>query len=467
MTVKPSHLKLSIIVVLFLFILASCSEDEIAKQEMGADSVKVNSSSTTPIACSTCKYVIPATATLVDGAVLGIRPGDVICFSAATKYTNSITFKNIIGTADNPVKISNCGGTAILTVSGRPFNLKTSNSKFFRISGGDVDGSYGIRMSGSTSSGMVLVEKSTNFEVDHVEVYNVGFAGIMAKTDPTCDNSTNRGYFTMRNISIHDNYVHHTGGEGFYIGHTFYGGYTLSCGVKLPHTIEGSRIYRNRVTYTGWDGIQVSSATKDTEIFNNTIENFGTKLKSDQQYGMILGAGTTGKCYSNYIKGGTGTSLTVFGMGENSIYNNVIVNSAKTGIFVDERTTTFGYGYRVMNNTVINPKEVGIRIYSEKVPKNVVINNIVVNPGMYSTYGASAFIMKLNFLLNAEISDNYTTRNIADVKFVNAGAFNYRLTSGSPAVNKGKSISAYSIPTDFYGGARLKGSYYDIGASEY
>jgi hypothetical protein len=459
----------SLIAALLAVISFRCTEDETMRETEDAprDSVSQATAGTGAISCSSCTYIIPPGATLVDGKTLGIRPGDVICFSSSGKYTNSITFKNIIGTAEKPVIISNCGGNVVLTVSSKPFNVKTSNSRFFRLTGGNVDDVYGIRMSGSTSNGLVLAELSTNFEIDHVEIADVGFAGIMAKTDPTCDDATNRGYFTMRNISIHHNYVHHTGGEGLYIGHSFYGGYTLSCGVKLPHTIEGSRIYKNKVTHTGWDGIQVGCATKDANIFQNTVENFGTKQKADQNYGILLGSGTAGRCYSNFIRGGTGTSLTVFGHGDNIIYNNIIVNSARTGIFCDERTTTFGAGYSVINNTIINPKEVGIRMYSEKVPKNVVTNNIIVNPGAFDTYGSSAYIMKLNSMTNVEMSNNYTTRNIGDVKFVNAGAFNYRLTSGSPAINKGKSVSMYNIPQDFYGASRLKGGYYDIGASEY
>jgi hypothetical protein len=289
----------------------------------------------------------------------------------------------------------------------------------------------------------------------------------MAKTDPSCDDARNRGNFTMRNVVIRKNYIHHTGGEGMYIGHSFYGGYTLSCGVKLPHLIENIKIHENKVTYAGWDGIQLGCASKGAEVFKNTIENSGTKNKADQNYGILLASGTGGICHSNYIKGGTGTGITAFGLGDNSIYNNLIVNPAKTGIFCDERTDTFGAGYKVMNNTIVNPKEVGIRIYSEKVPMNIVINNIVVNPGQYSTYNESAFIMKLKSVLKINLSNNYTTRNIADVKFVDYTTHNYRLTSASPAVNKGASISIYNIPTDFYGGARLKGIAYDIGASEY
>jgi hypothetical protein len=467
MKITNHNLTLPVFFLVVMAFFACSNESDPEPQADGMDTVSTGSAAAAPAACSTCKYIIPATATVVDGAALGIKPGERVCFSTGTKYTNSITFTNIIGTVDKPIIISNCDGTAVLTVSGRPFNFKTSNSKYFRITGGDANGVYGIRMSGSTSNGMVLTELSTNFEVDHVEIFNVGFAGLMAKTDPSCDKPYNRGQFTMREISIHHNYIHNTGGEGFYIGHSFFEGYELSCGVKLPHTIEGARIHHNILKATAWDGLQVSCATKDAEIYGNTIDNFGTAAKADQNYGIILGGGTAGRCYGNIVKGGTGTSLVAFGFGDNIIYNNVLINSAKTGIFCDERTTTWGAGYKVINNTVINPKEVGIRIYAEKVPNNIVMNNIVVNPGQYATYGNSAFIMKLNTMSNVVNTNNYTTRTIGDVKFVNPSASNYRLVAGSPAIDQGAAVTSYGISTDFYGGAREKGAAVDIGASEY
>jgi hypothetical protein len=469
LTMKSEFLKaLTKLALLLILAVAACSEEVMlpVQQPSTVDSAKVHASSTTPVACSTCKYVVPVEAMHVDGLALGIKPGDVICFNAAIKYFHSINFKNIVGTADNPVIIKNCGGTAILTADGRPFNVKMSYSKYFRFTGGDTPGVYGIKMSGPSGSGLVLADKSTNFEVDHIEVRYVGFAGVIAKTDPTCDNSTNRGYFTMRNISIHDNYMHHTGGEGFYIGHSFYGGYKLDCGVKLPHTIEGSRIFNNKTKYTGWDGIQVGCATKDTEIYNNVVEYPGTKLITNQGNGIIISDGTGGKCYGNLIKGGVGNGMTVFGRGENDIYNNIIIDAGKSGIFVDERTELLGSGYRILNNTIIRPKDVGIRIYSDLVPMNIVRNNIVASPGAYSTLGATAYLLKLRTVV-IDASNNYNTQSITSVKFVDPGTGNYRLQTGSPAIDKGKSISTYNVLKDFYGGARLKGTYYDIGASEF
>ncbi|HTJ50490.1 MAG TPA: choice-of-anchor Q domain-containing protein, partial [Cyclobacteriaceae bacterium] len=114
---------------------------------------------------------------------------------------------------------------------------------------------------------------------------------------------------------------------------------------------------------------------------------------------------------------------------------------------------------------VINPKEEGIAIYSFTLPSNVCINNIIVNPGTFSTYKESAYI-RINKNAPTEKSNNYTTLTIGDVKFVNSKN-NFRLKTGSPAIDKGKDISSYVISKDFYDNERHKGSAYDIGASEF
>ncbi len=41
--------------------------------------------------------------------------------------------------------------------------------------------------------------------------------------------------------------------------------------VVLPHILKGVKVYNNVLENTGWDAIQVSSATSDCEIYNNLI----------------------------------------------------------------------------------------------------------------------------------------------------------------------------------------------------
>jgi hypothetical protein len=319
---------------------------------------------------------------------------------------------------------------------------------------------------------MALGDLSTNFEVDHVEVQGSGFAGIMAKTDPTCHPATSRENFTMKNINLNYNYVHDSKGEGFYIGNSFYqAGVNTDCGIRYPHEIHYLRLFNNIVKNSGWDGIQVGCATTGTKIYGNIIENYGVQNTYNQRNGMQLGEGTGGLCYGNYIKQGTGNGMNVLGLGTNVIYNNVIVDAGDMGIFCDERYTT-GSGFKFLNNTIINPKSDGIRLYAEKVQLNVIVNNVIINPGNYQKYvyprmPQDAFVYKLSKEVRVDLRNNYFSTSADEAQFADPLSHNYRLTITSCLIDKGIDISSYAIGTDFYKKARLRGVAYDIGASEY
>jgi hypothetical protein len=190
-----------------------------------------------------------------------------------------------------------------------------------------------------------------------------------------------------------------------------------------------------------------------------------------QKNGVQFGEGAPGKFYGNFIKGGKGIGLFILGNAENFVHDNVFVNTGEDGIFCDERTA-IGTGFKFVNNTIINPGTNGIRIYAEKVPMNNVINNIIVNPGSYSKYtyprtGNDAYVYLLGKTVKVQMANNTFTRDINTLKFTNSAAYDYRLTSSSPALNKGFNIATYNILLDFNLQSRLKGTAYDIGACEY
>lgn len=448
-------------------LLAQCSDNDILEEETElTEDLKTSAKSTSTCGCT---YTVPSNKNLIDGRVLGIKPGAVICLSAANSYKN-LNFQNIIGTATAPVTIKNCGGTVVLNATGMSYGLKFGNSKYFRVTGGNTAGVYGIKVQAGHIN-TTFEALTTDFEVDHLESASAGFSGIMAKTDPTCDNATTRGNFTMRNVKIHDNYVHDCAGEGLYIGNSFYkNGVSTSCGTKYPHEIHYLKVYNNRVKNSGWEGIQIGSATVGAEIFDNTVEYYGRKNAAAQNNGVQLGEGTGGKFYGNFIKSGPGNGLIVLGLADNIIYNNIIVSAGASAIFCDDRVTK-GTGFKFINNTLVNPKQDGIRIYAEYLT-NVVQNNIIVNPGSYSTYTyprspSEAYVYKISDKMTLQMSNNYFTRTIGNLKFINYTSDNYRLTSTSPAIDKGKNISTYAIAKDFYKDLRLQLNNYDIGASEY
>lgn len=464
-----------VLAVAIFSIFMQCSDEELVPAFREKIIVEPDSTETEkdPVSsfteCKECTYVVPAGVKVIDGKELDLKPGSVIGLDSKIAY-GTLEFHNLVGTPDQPIIIKNCGGVVNIVATDKWHAIKTEFSKHYRITGGSAPGEYGIRVKGG-EMGLKLDALSTNFEVDHVEVFDQGFAGIMAKTDPTCDDRTIRGNFTMYDVFLHDNYVHNTGGEGLYVGNSFWDGMDRECGKRLPHEIRGLKIYNNIINNSGWEAIQVGCAIEGSEIYNNTIKNYGTVNRQYQNNGIQIGSGTGGSVYNNLIKDGPGNGMIIMGIGDNVIYNNIIVNSGANGIFCDERYTP-GEGFKFINNTILNPKMDGIKLYAELVPMNTIVNNIIANPGNYSTYSGSrtsddSFVYLVNSDVKVNMANNLFVKSSSEVQFVDVANDNYRLNVGSPAINFGKDIAKYAIEHDFYQSDRLKGSAYDIGASEY
>lgn len=495
-----AKLKLTIYWGLFLipiFVMAGCKKDErieinapitlslFGKQgctspvSANYDREAVNDNGTCePVKCSECTYVVE-NKFLHDGIELGLKPGDVICLDAKIKDYKNIKFINLEGTKEDPIIIINCDGVVTMQLDGTsPAVIRTEFCEHFRITGlGDPTEKYGIKLGGARGQGIKVDRLSTNFEIDHIEISDIGFAGIMAKTDPTCDDATIRENFTMFDVSLHDNFIHDIGGEGFYVGNSFYEkGQNKECGKRFPHAIHGIKIFNNRIMNSGWEGLQLGAATKGAEVYNNYIENFGQANKANQRNGLQIGEGTGGLCYNNVVISGNGNGLNVLGYGDNLIFNNIIVNPGLNGIFCDERFTPDvpGNGFKFINNTIINPGKDGIRLFAEQVELNKIINNVIINPATFDDYendktardGFDSYIYLLNSSVNLEESNNYLTRDITEVKFMNPAGNDYSLLSGSPLINSGKDVSEYEITFDLFGTKRPTGEGVDIGAIE-
>lgn len=420
-----------------------------------------------PVECLKCTYVVPPSASNINGEQIQIKPGDVICLSAAFNY-GPLRFAKLRGEAGKPVIITNCGGKVRMDeTSDAPYAIKIVDSQFIRVTGGDTG--LGMRLTGA-NLGLSLDYLTSDFEVDHIEVGYVGYAGIMAKTDPTCNDSTVRGSFTMKNVSIHDNFVHFTGGEGLYVGNSFYEkGEQEPCGVRLPHDINGAQLYNNIVQFTGRDGIQLGAAVQGANIFNNKIEYFGTTGEYAQNSGIQIGEGTGGRCFNNFIKVGSGNGITVLGLGDNKILSNVIISTGAAGIFCDDRYTT-GSSFTFDDNLILNPSTDGFRLYSEKIPMNYVQSNLVFNPGNFwkennednqddqgnqnaqasnlvRTTVGNAYVLRWSKNVKVIETGNIFTTNISSIKPVYYAAF--RMNPISTSNNPRKISDILNVPLPF------------------
>jgi len=455
---NKNHLIRIIAGVLVISSFAMCTKSKIEKPAsltVNTESVNVQTE-----AVSTFTYTVKPSEWMVDGTK--IPAGATIFIPAGTR--GSLLFKNLKGTAAAPITITNQGGKAIISTSvTASYAFKTQNCSYFKVIGkGTSSIKNGLALIGG-NIGMTMDDLSSDFEIAGVEVCNTGFAGIMAKTDPSCDAATWRGHFTMKNVIIHNNYVHKTGGEGFYIGNSFYAdGVSLSCGTVLPHDVVNAKIYANFVDSTGSEGIQVGCAVSGCDIYNNMVINPGmSPFSAYQDNGIQVGEGTGGRCYNNLIANAPGNGIIVLGLGNNQVFNNYILNSKSYGIFADSRYTPGPY-FQFINNAIIASKLGGIKLNSETIPMNTVINNVIVQ-----SEGASLAIIRKSSSVKLTALNNYITNDVNNIKYVNYNGGDFHLLSSSPLIRAGQNTTAYGISFDYFSTPRPPVSAFDIGAAKY
>lgn len=411
-----------------------------------------DSLSNSPLPTGRVAYVIKATEQVVDGAELDLEPGSVITIEAGTR--GPLLLKNIKGTSSAPITIRNAGGICTIK-STTAYGLKTEGCEYFRVTGASENGSEkGLVIDGG-QIGITFDKFSSDIELDHVEVKNCGFAGVMAKTDPSCDLAADYGSFVMQNLKFHDNKIHDVKGEGFYVGNSFFfEGRDLDCGKIKPHEIHNVEIYKNSIYNTGCEGIQAGCVTQGLKIHRNKVENFGTSpFAAAQDNGVQIGEGSSGEMYMNEVKSGPGNGIIVLGQGNTKVYNNLVVNPGTHGAFVDNRGQASG-DVAFINNTFINVKDGGIKTYNELV-NNKFYNNIIVGSGEPFAYSNGA---------TGDEQNNLTTATIDEIGFANAGQGDFKLTVSSPAVDKGMNAG---IANDILNKARPSGNATDIGAYEF
>jgi hypothetical protein len=153
---------------------------------------------------------------------------------------------------------------------------ETGAAEFPGHAGGNYahsQGSYGILIDDAFSkeglTGLSMGGKATDFEIEMIEVTRAEFAGIVAKTDDD-------GTALMRNVRLHDTYIHDTGSEGIYFGSTQ---------AQPQHAFEGLAIYENRILRTGTEALQVGQLGDGCEIRQNVLGPGATRWRSAfQQY---------------------------------------------------------------------------------------------------------------------------------------------------------------------------------------
>ncbi len=457
-----------------------------------------------------CSFIINThtSSKTIDGRKLpysNIQPGDTICLESGQR--EALKIKNIKGTSDKPIVFINDGGLVdISTESGQALTFQ--NCQYFRLTGtGDSNFKYGIKISKSSDKGIRQERKSNNSEIDHVEFANIGTFGSNSKgiayapnVKSTCPDGFNAGYdynndgiediqdivspenFAMENILFHDNYLHNIAHEGLYLGVSFYHETTeLKCKngesfqVYDPE-VKHVEVYNNIIESTGWEPIQVASATSGgCFIHHNLIKNGSLEEHpSGQSAGIKVKPGSKCDVYNNLIVDDRGPGIYYY-KASGKVYNNVIVRPGikakeewgQSGIvFYDSLPSNRSNIEKVyaFNNTIIKPRKYGIQLSKIAKLKDSIrlYNNIIVDPqkSKFIDFGSGYSVNSTHH--------NLETNAILGVGFKNIEEDNYELLATSIAVDSGFDLTEFGILEDFKDNLRKnQGISYDIGAFEF
>lgn len=396
-----------------------------------------------------CDHEVEPETLSLNGNDMGVQPGETICIQAGAR--DFLRLYEMNGTADAPIVIKNCGGQVEIDNSDRGYGLTLEGSSFVQITGSGHEGEeYGFKIRASkdgpdySASCIVASGLSTDYELDHIEAYDCGFAGVSAKTDPTCDDRDLSG-FVQRNSRLHHLYLHDTGGEGIYFGSTGYPSRTRNCEGQdvelIPHSHEGVWIHDNIIEDTGWDGAQVGVSPKDCYIYRNRIARVGLRMEQYQMQGFQVGGGSSCEVTNNFIAHGPATGIIVLDAGDMLIANNVILDFADS-IYINDRDSEFSdtASVAVVHNTVVGASNRGITMFGTRTQSNAFINNLIVDAGD-NALGVSNDV-------DAVKDGNLILTTVAEALFVDEGGEDFRLLEGAPAVDAGVEASAWGVAKD-------------------
>ena len=403
--------------------------------------------------------------TFIDASQLpysSVLPGDTVFLKAGNRH--HLNIKNFNGQAGKPIVFINENGAVIINTD-HYFGILVERCRYVKLTGsGDPKNFYGFRVEHvEHGAGLSISDKTSDVEIEHVFISGTPIGGIYAKTDPDCSFTSTREKFTQFNTVIHDCYLTNIGNEGMYIGSSKYYGQVVNCNgsdtLLMPSLLSGVKVYNNILTYTGWDGIQVSSASTNCQVHDNLVLFDSQSEMNNQMSGIIIGGGSKCDCYNNYIANGKGIGIESHGLGGYRIFNNVIVNAGRTyfpddpmkmkyGIYVTDVSVQQDSSFYILFNTIVNPKSDGIRFLSIKSKNSLAVSNAIINPGAFDFYenggfsvkGKDSYVMIPNTASDLLVANNFFDRT-QDAACFSDSAYRFRgvspLVDAAYPINKG------------------------------
>jgi parallel beta-helix repeat protein len=413
-----------------------------------------------------CSDTGPGTAaqpfcTIAAGAKAA-HAGDTVLVNAGTYQGTSVNPTNS-GTAGSPITFSANRG---VTISGGSRAFALSNRSYIVVSGFTITGtsSYGISVSGGsnvTISGNTESFAGTPISSPAAGIYLSNLSGGLISGNITHDNSAHGIYLTgsttgvtvQGNTSYHNAYQYERNANG------------------IDDIAPGNSIIAN-VTYANEDtGINIYTGGNNALVADNVTYDNGDHGIDDYNVtgGRIIGNTVYYNCTDGINVEGTS--------GNYNIENNVSMDNA-TGAIINPTPIPTNPSTGAPYYTNACNRRVGdIGVYDSAPATTTANYNLVYQSGHGAWYTWAGTAYSSQAALTAATGQE-ASGIFANPRFVNAAAWNFQLTEGSPAIDSADSLASGEQATDILGNARADdpgtpntgnptGSYYDRGAYEY
>lgn len=411
-----------------------------------------------------CDYTVGMDVDYLDGAAF--EPGDVICISSGLRL--QLRLENMEGTAENPIRIINCGGQVIINAPYANHGLEIVNSRHFIIDGTGSDvHEYGFKFMNTNESGIHLEDLSRFFSMHHIEISGVDGPAVLLRDEPRCDLTANEGFYIGEEMTFSHFFIH-DGKDGFRIGHPQFhlGAWNEDCEMLFPYELKGLEISHSRIEgLTAGNGITAYGA-------GGHIHH----VEMDEIHGDGICTGTRSNIVfeSNRISNTYLYGIKAKGYSTHEIRNNVFAENSGVGmgsVWVEFYSPVGGGLYDnsldFRHNTSVGSGSYNLKIDNPagasevcRIENNLLAESMVLEP-YWSSFGPH-FNFEATDLI--QVNNNFYAENRSLIEFVDGEAGNFELTHSSPVINDGL---VSGISQDFTGQIRNLAGAPDLGAYEY
>lgn len=226
---------------------------------------------------------------------------------------------------------------------------------------------------------------------------------------------------------------------------------------------------RNGVVMEGKEGIDAKEGSRNGRIRNNRVRDL-------QRLGIYVDAWNvptyniqvTGNIVYNTRNGIAIASERGGVVRDILIANNVAYHNLFSGIIVPIwEDNGPRENIRIVNNTVYDNAQGGITVHTTNIYRLYIQNNIAANNGggaLFSTDVGLVTLSEGNVVSGRNLGNILSGAVTGDPRFVDAANADFRLTTGSAAINRGVAVG--DVTTDIVGRSRPLGGAHDAGAFE-